>query len=51
MHIQNLAIVFGPTLMRSANDLNNLALEMMMQMQQSQVVDFLLQNFDHVFDK
>ena len=49
MSIQNLAIVFGPTLIRQMNDLNNLVLDMMIQMQQSQVIEFLLLEYDTIF--
>ncbi|KPM08780.1 rho GTPase-activating protein 12-like protein, partial [Sarcoptes scabiei] len=50
MHIQNLAIVFGPTLIRKMNDLNNLVFDMMLQVQQSQVIEFLLLEFNTLFD-
>ena len=50
MHIQNLAIVFGPTLIRPKSDLNNLLFDMMIQMQQSQVVEFLLQEYEAIFE-
>ena len=50
MSVQNLAIVFGPTLIKPSNDLNNLVLDMMLQMQQSQVIEFLLLEYDSIFD-
>ncbi|KAH9414828.1 Rho GTPase-activating protein 9 [Dermatophagoides pteronyssinus] len=50
MHIQNLAIVFGPTLIRKMNDLNNLVVDMMLQVKQSQIIDFLLQEYHSIFE-
>lgn len=50
MSVQNLAIVFGPTLIRPMSDLNNLVLDMMIQMQQSQVIEFLLLEYENTFD-
>jgi hypothetical protein len=49
MHIQNLAIVFGPTLMWPENDSNNFALDMMLRMHQNQIIEFLLLEFDNIF--
>lgn len=49
MHIQNLAIVFGPTLMWPENDSNNFALDMMLRMHQNQIIEFLLVEFDNIF--
>lgn len=46
MHIQNLAIVFGPTLLWSDEEPRNLALDMM---QQNQVIEFLLLEFNFLF--
>ena len=46
MHISNLAIVFGPTLMWAATASNNLALDMM---QQNLVVEALLNHFHSIF--
>lgn len=46
MHISNLAIVFGPTLMWAATASNNLALDMM---QQNLVVEALLNNYHQIF--
>ncbi|CAG2105273.1 unnamed protein product [Medioppia subpectinata] len=48
MHIQNLAIVFGPTLMWPENDSNNFALDMMLRMHQNQIIEFLLLEFDNI---
>ncbi|KAH9497787.1 Rho GTPase-activating protein 9, variant 2 [Dermatophagoides farinae] len=50
MHIQNLAIVFGPTLIRKMNDLNNLVVDMMLQVKQSQIIDFILQEYHSIFE-
>ncbi|KAI2811274.1 Rho GTPase-activating protein 9 [Blomia tropicalis] len=50
MSIPNLAIVFGPTLIWPSSDLNNLVLDMMLQMQQSQAIEFLLLEFNTIFD-
>ncbi|XP_013776716.2 rho GTPase-activating protein 15-like isoform X2 [Limulus polyphemus] len=44
MDIQNLAIVFGPSLMNSES--NNMALDVM---QQNRVLEYLLLKFDHIF--
>ncbi|XP_076361133.1 rho GTPase-activating protein 12-like [Tachypleus tridentatus] len=46
MHVQNLAIVFGPTLMWSEKESSNIALDFM---QQNLVIEFLLLEFDEVF--
>ena len=46
MHISNLAIVFGPTLMWAATASNNLALDMM---QQNLVVEALLNHYHLIF--
>lgn len=48
MHISNLAIVFGPTLMWAATVSNNLALDMM---QQNLVVEALLNNYHSIFNR
>lgn len=48
MHISNLAIVFGPTLMWAATVSNNLALDMM---QQNLVVEALLNNYHSIFTR
>ncbi|EFX90013.1 hypothetical protein DAPPUDRAFT_39388, partial [Daphnia pulex] len=48
MHISNLAIVFGPTLMWAATVSNNLALDMM---QQNLVVEALLNNYHNIFNR
>lgn len=50
MHIQNLAIVFGPTLMWPENDSNNFALDMMLRMHQNQIIEFLLLEFSNMFN-
>ncbi|XP_053202200.1 myb-like protein A isoform X2 [Panonychus citri] len=49
MHIQNLAIVFGPTLMWPETDSNNLAYDMMLKMHSNQVIELLLLEFDQIF--
>lgn len=49
MRVQNLAIVFGPTLMWPESDSNNFALDMMLRMQQNQVIEFLLLEYDRIF--
>ena len=46
MHISNLAIVFGPTIMWAATDSMNLALDMM---QQNLVAEALLINYQQIF--
>lgn len=47
MHIQNLAIVFGPTLLSSADRTNrNIAMDTI---QQNQVIEFILVEFDALF--
>ncbi|XP_054708643.1 rho GTPase-activating protein 27-like [Uloborus diversus] len=46
MQIQNLAIVFGPTLMCSEQMSNNIALDMM---HQNRIVEFLLLEFNAIF--
>ena len=46
MHISNLAIVFGPTLMWAATESTNLALDMM---QQNLVVEALLNHYSSIF--
>lgn len=48
MHISNLAIVFGPTLMWAATISSNLALDMM---QQNLVVEALLNNYHSIFNR
>ena len=62
MHIQNLAIVFGPTLMwaeserassapacNSQSSGNTFAADMLMKMKSNQLVEFLLLEFDNIF--
>jgi hypothetical protein len=46
MHIPNLAIVFGPTLMWSEQESKNMALDFM---QQNLVIECFLVEFEHVF--
>ncbi|EEC01787.1 Rho GTPase activating protein, putative [Ixodes scapularis] len=46
MHVQNLAIVFGPTLLSSGEEPRNLALDMM---QQNQIIEFLLLEYSFLF--
>ncbi|XP_022235919.1 rho GTPase-activating protein 15-like [Limulus polyphemus] len=46
MDIQNLAIVFGPTLMSSDSDLVNMALDVL---HQNRVLEYLLLEFDQIF--
>lgn len=46
MHIPNLAIVFGPTLMWPEEESSNIALELM---QQNLVIECFLQDFDSIF--
>nr|CAD7203810.1 unnamed protein product [Timema douglasi] len=46
MHISNLAIVFGPTLMWSEEETSNMAFDLMMQ---NLVIECLLQEFDSIF--
>jgi hypothetical protein len=46
MHIPNLAIVFGPTLMWPEEESANMALELM---QQNLVIECFLQEFDNIF--
>ncbi|CAB3380647.1 Hypothetical predicted protein [Cloeon dipterum] len=47
MHISNLAIVFGPTLMWPKEESCNMALELM---QQNYVIECLLEEFDSIFN-
>ncbi|XP_071044338.1 rho GTPase-activating protein 12 isoform X1 [Parasteatoda tepidariorum] len=47
MQVQNLAIVFGPTLMWPEYVSSNIALDMM---HQNRIVEFLLLEFDKIFD-
>lgn len=49
MHIQNLAIVFGPNLMWPETDSNNLAYDMMLKMHSNQVIELLLLHHDSIF--
>lgn len=67
MHIQNLAIVFGPTLMwaeseRSSSSVlvpasasqsngNTFAADMLMKMKSNQLIEFLLLEFDNIFNR
>lgn len=67
MHIQNLAIVFGPTLMwaeserssasvpvsasTSHSNGNTFAADMLMKMKSNQLVEFLLLEFDNIFNR
>lgn len=46
MHIPNLAIVFGPTLMWPEQESNNMALDLM---QQNLVIECLLVDYDNIF--
>lgn len=46
MHIPNLAIVFGPTLMWPEQESNNMALDLM---QQNLVIESLLVEYDSIF--
>lgn len=46
MHIPNLAIVFGPTLMWPEAESSNMALDLM---QQNLVIECFLQEFDSIF--
>lgn len=46
MHVQNLAIVFGPTLLSSGEEPRNLALDMI---QQNQIIEFLLLEYSFLF--
>uniref|UniRef100_T1JJK9 Rho GTPase-activating protein 15 n=1 Tax=Strigamia maritima TaxID=126957 RepID=T1JJK9_STRMM len=46
MHIQNMAIVFGPTLMWAEVESSNLALDVMTQ---NQIIEFLLLEFQTIF--
>ena len=46
MQIQNIAIVFGPTLMWPETNTGNVAVNMVYQ---NQVVDFILQEYKHLF--
>ena len=66
MHIQNLAIVFGPTLMWAESERSSLptkqttvthssgntfAADMLMKMKSNQLVEFLLLEFDNIFNR
>lgn len=46
MHIPNLAIVFGPTLMWPETESTNMAIDLM---QQNMVIEALLVDFDNIF--
>lgn len=46
MHIPNLAIVFGPTLMWPEIESTNMAIDLM---QQNMVIEALLVDFDNIF--
>lgn len=46
MHIPNLAIVFGPTLMWPETESANMAIDLM---QQNMVIEALLVDFDTIF--
>ena len=46
MHVSNLAIVFGPTLMWAATESSNLAMDML---QQNIVIEALLKEFPAIF--
>lgn len=46
MHVQNLAIVFGPSLLSSAEELRDLAVDMM---HQNRIIEFLLLEYDNLF--
>lgn len=49
MTLQNLAIVFGPTLLWPETDSNNLEHDMMLKMHSNQVIELLLLEFDNIF--
>uniref|UniRef100_A0A3B4BAE9 Uncharacterized protein n=1 Tax=Periophthalmus magnuspinnatus TaxID=409849 RepID=A0A3B4BAE9_9GOBI len=44
--LQNVAIVFGPTLLRPENESNNLTMHMVFQ---NQIVEFILNEYDRIF--
>lgn len=46
MHIPNIAIVFGPTLMWPEQESNNMALDLM---QQNLVIECLLVEYENIF--
>lgn len=46
MTVQNVAIVFGPTLLRPENESNNLTMHMVFQ---NQIVEFILNEYDRIF--
>lgn len=46
MTVQNVAIVFGPTLLRPENESSNLAMHMVFQ---NQIVEFILNEYDLIF--
>ncbi|XP_064455325.1 WW domain-containing protein tag-325-like isoform X2 [Ornithodoros turicata] len=46
MHIQNLAIVFGPSLLASAEEVRDLAVDMM---HQNRIIEFLLLEYNNLF--
>uniref|UniRef100_UPI0037E81286 rho GTPase-activating protein 15 isoform X2 n=1 Tax=Semicossyphus pulcher TaxID=241346 RepID=UPI0037E81286 len=46
MTVQNVAIVFGPTLLRPETESNNIAMHMVFQ---NQIVEFILNEYRHIF--
>uniref|UniRef100_A0A8C5GCZ8 Rho GTPase activating protein 27 n=1 Tax=Gouania willdenowi TaxID=441366 RepID=A0A8C5GCZ8_GOUWI len=46
MTVQNVAIVFGPTLLRPENESSNIAMHMVFQ---NQIVEFILNEYEHIF--
>ncbi|CAJ1080106.1 rho GTPase-activating protein 27 isoform X1 [Xyrichtys novacula] len=46
MTVQNVAIVFGPTLLRPEMESSNIAMHMVFQ---NQIVEFILNNYEHIF--
>ncbi|KAK7919272.1 hypothetical protein WMY93_010556 [Mugilogobius chulae] len=46
MTVQNVAIVFGPTLLRPENESNNLTMHMVFQ---NQIVEFILNEYERIF--
>lgn len=47
MTVQNVAIVFGPTLLRPETESNNLTMHMVFQ---NQIVEFILNEYDRIFN-
>ena len=46
MTVQNVAIVFGPTLLRPETESSNIAMHMVFQ---NQIVEFILNEYGHIF--